>query len=84
MTDLMFNFHSFNNWLVAMIARINGGYKKLGMTRLGKRYFNRPESLKSAADQVVIWKPENLVVAHGDIIVGNAWPAIESAMAWMR
>lgn len=82
-TDMMFNFHHFDNWLMVLIAKLNGGYNRLGMTRLGKMYFNSPESLKAGARRILDWKPENLIVAHGDIIQGGALPKLEVAVAKM-
>lgn len=82
-TDLMFNFHKFDNWLMVLIAKLNGGYNRLAMTRLGKMYFNNAESLKAGARQILDWKPENLIVAHGDVIQGGALPKLEVAIARM-
>jgi len=80
-TDLMFNFHRFDNWLMTLIAKLNGGYNRLAMTRLGKMYFNNMDSLRSAIRQILDWKPENLIVAHGDVIQGGATPELEVATA---
>ncbi|MBS1970575.1 MAG: DUF4336 domain-containing protein [Bdellovibrionales bacterium] len=83
-TDMMFNFHHFDNWLMKLIAKINGGYNRLAMTRIGKMYFNNKESLKSAVRQILDWKPDNLIVAHGDIIQGGATPQLVAATERMR
>lgn len=80
-TDLLFNFHKFNNWLESVIAKLNGGYKKLTMTRLGRLYFNDKQSLHKAASRILTWNPENLVVAHGDIIVGHANQVLQEPLS---
>jgi len=71
-TDLLFNFHKFHNWFEKLIAVVNGGYKKLTMTRVARRVFNDKESTHKVAARILTWNPENLIVAHGDVIVGNA------------
>ena len=79
-TDLMFNFHHFDSWWMVLIAKLNGGYNRLGMTRIGKMYFNNADSLKAGARQILDWKPENLIVAHGEVIQGGATQALEAAI----
>lgn len=71
-TDLLFHMQKFSRWSEALIARMNGGYKKLAMTRIGKSIFNDRQSLHTAASHMLSWNPENLVVAHGDVIAGGA------------
>ncbi|WP_413288014.1 DUF4336 domain-containing protein [Bdellovibrio sp. HCB337] len=80
-TDMLFNFHKFDSWFQALIARINGGYKRLAMTRLGRVFFNDKESLHKAASRILTWNPENLVVAHGDIVVGHAHNVLQEPLA---
>jgi hypothetical protein len=84
LTDIMFNFHHFGNWLQALIARVNGGYKKLAMTRLGRSVFRDKQGLRALAAKIHAWQPRNLVVAHGDMIVGNAAEQLrEPLQAWV-
>lgn len=80
-TDMLFNFHSFSSWLQALIARLNGGYKRLAMTRIGRMFFKDKESLHKAASRILTWNPENLVVAHGDIVVGHAHNVLQEPLA---
>ena len=80
-TDLFFNFHKFNNWIEKWIAKLNGGYKKLVITRLGRRIFNDRESLHRAAAKMRSWQPENLVMAHGDVIAGNAHQPLQETLS---
>jgi len=84
LTDLMFNFHHFDNWFMVLIAKLNGGYNRLAMTRLGKMYFNNLESLKAGTRQILEWQPENLIVAHGDVIQGGAAAKLVTAIGSLR
>lgn len=80
-TDLLFNFQKFNNWLEKLVAKLNGGYKKLVITRLGRRYFNDKESMHKSAAKMLAWNPDNLIMAHGDVIVGDANLALREPLS---
>lgn len=80
-TDLLFNYHRFDRLVDAAVARLNGGYKKLAMTRLGKTVFTDKLSLHQAASHILSWNPANLIVAHGDVIVGNAALALREPLS---
>jgi hypothetical protein len=80
-TDLLFNVHDFRGWKESLIARLNGGYKKLAMTRLGRSVFNDKQSLHMAASHLLSWNPSHLVVAHGDVILNSAALALKEPLS---
>jgi hypothetical protein len=81
LTDLLFNYQRFDHWTTKLIARMNGAYRKLAMTRIAKSVFNDPQSLHRAASHLLAWNAENLIVAHGDLILGQAGLALREPLS---
>lgn len=80
-TDLLFNFQKFDRWGDMVLAKLNGGYKKLTMTRVGKTVFTDKRSLHTAASHILSWNPKNLVVGHGDVILNTAATALKEPLS---
>ncbi|MBC7370430.1 MAG: hypothetical protein H7326_02630 [Bdellovibrionaceae bacterium] len=83
-TDLFFNWHNFNNWIETAFAKINGGYKKLAMTRMAKFSFKDKASLRALAQKIEAWNPQNIIVAHGEVIIENAVQLLKEPLSKLR
>ncbi|WP_374029840.1 DUF4336 domain-containing protein [Bdellovibrio bacteriovorus] len=78
-TDLFYNLHRFNNGIEKFFARLNGVYKKLTMSRIGRRFFSDKKSLRAAAERVTVWKPQTLIMAHGKVLTSEVPSELEKA-----
>jgi hypothetical protein len=70
-TDFVFNIQNPGNWMNQMFLKLNGADRRLGMTRLGKLMF-KPASVHANVDKMLALKPENLVMCHGEPVIGGA------------
>jgi hypothetical protein len=83
LTDLVFHIaHSDSLW-TRIAMTLNGGYGKLATTRVGRSFAKDKKALRSSADELLALSPENLIVAHGEPIVGGAETRLREALAWI-
>lgn len=80
LTDLAFNFVRHEHLPTRLFLRINGALGKLGPTRLLKHHYLKDRVLfRKSLDQILQWPIENVVVAHGEILVGHGQSLLGSA-----
>lgn len=83
LTDLVFHIaHSDSLW-TRIAMTLNGGYGKLATTRVGRSFAKDKKALRASADELLALEPENLVMAHGEPIVGGAAPRLREALSWI-
>lgn len=81
-TDLIFNIQRGESLLSHFALKMNRGIG-LGMTRIGKYIFKDRLVLKQNLKTILAWKPEHLVVAHGDVVHHETTRRIEAAFEWL-
>jgi hypothetical protein len=70
--------------LKGMLMRLDGLVGDRGSTpREWRASFLRRGPARSARAQVLAWKPERLVIAHGACARENATEILAQALAWM-
>ncbi|UOF02810.1 DUF4336 domain-containing protein [Bdellovibrio reynosensis] len=79
-TDLFFNWHKFPNAFYKLFSKINGAYKKLEITKIGRKSFTHTISLKGFLNQVQQWNPKTLIIAHGDLVYEDTLNKITVAL----
>lgn len=67
-TDLLFNLQSFPGMKEKLLAKVNGTYKKLAVSKLAQRVFTNPIALRGVLGQLEKWQPKTLVMGHGSIV----------------
>ena len=86
LTDLIENFkpESFNWWQRAL-AKLTGVLSPNGKTPADWRLsfiFGKREA-KNSLSILVEWKPENIVVSHGECIFGNGLEFLKRSFSWV-
>ena len=81
--DLCFNLHHLNGWIGPLLMRLNGAYGRFGPSRLGRRVIEDRLALRRTIDRVLAWKPERVLVGHGEVLAENVGPAIERAFEFL-
>ncbi|XGC81674.1 DUF4336 domain-containing protein [Bdellovibrio bacteriovorus] len=79
-TDLFFNWHKFPNTFYKLFSKVNGAYKKLEITKIGRKSFTHTISLKGLLNQVQQWSPKTLIIAHGDIVYEDTLNKVTAAL----
>ena len=67
-----------------MILRLVGVVGEAGSTpREWKMTFLRRRPARTARTKVLNWKPERMLIAHGECVQQNATPILSRALAWI-
>ncbi len=83
LTDLVFHITRSDSLWTRIAMTLNGGYGKLATTRVGRSFAKDKKALRASADELLALEPENLVMAHGEPIVGGAAPRLRDALSWI-
>lgn len=85
LTDLIENFKPESlNWWRRIVAHLGGVLSPNGKTPADWRFsfiFGRKEAKKSLAT-IIEWKPENIIIAHGECIFGNGLDFVKKSFSW--
>ncbi|WP_437682543.1 DUF4336 domain-containing protein [Sorangium sp. So ce131] len=82
-TDLLFNVHEVRGFALKVFLWLGGAYKKTAQDHVWRVLVrDRAAAARSVAD-VLAWDFERVVVAHGDVIEGDAKDRARRALAWM-
>lgn len=83
-TDLVFNFNSHPDFVTRCFLCLNGAHGKFGPTRVFKHLFLKDRKLLAADVKAILeWPVENVVLGHGEDVVGDGRARIQSAFAWL-
>lgn len=80
--DLVFNVADGHSFFSRLLLRANQAIG-LGMTRIGKRVFKDREKLRDNLRTLIQWKPERLVLSHGDLVHEAAGSRLEKSFQWL-
>lgn len=68
LTDTAFCFDESFPWLTQLVTKVGGGYKNLSPSLLERIATSEKEKVKAAAEQVLRWDFDRVIVAHGSIV----------------
>ncbi|WP_437910498.1 DUF4336 domain-containing protein [Sorangium sp. So ce327] len=82
-TDLLFNVHEARSFAMKVFLWVGGVWRKTAQDHVWRVLMrDRGAAARSVAD-VLAWDFERVVVAHGDVIEGEAKDRTRRALAWM-
>ena len=83
-TDLVFNFSSHPHFATRCFLCLNGAHGSFGPTRVLKHLFLKDRELLAAdLEEIVKWPIENIVLGHGDNVIGDGRAKMVSAFGWL-
>ncbi|MBE9140486.1 DUF4336 domain-containing protein [Nodosilinea sp. LEGE 07088] len=68
LTDTAFCFDESFPWLTQLVTKIGGGYKSLSPSLLERMATSAKDTVKAAAEQVLRWDFDRVIMAHGSIV----------------
>lgn len=68
LTDTAFCFDQSFPWLTQLVTRVGGGYKSLSPSLLERISTTEKNKVRSAAQQVLRWDFDRVIMAHGSIV----------------
>ena len=83
-TDLVFNFNSHPHFVTRCFLCLNGAHGTFGPTRVFKHLFLKDQKLLAADIKAILeWPVENIVLGHGEDVVGGGKARIHGAFGWL-
>lgn len=83
LTDLVFNILEYRGLMAGLVFRLAGTHKRLGQSRLLRSLVRDRPAAAEAAQRILDWDFERVVMAHGEIIEEDAHARLAEAFDWM-
>ena len=83
-TDLLFNIHESKAFLMPLVLRMAGAWKRPAQSRLWRLFTKDRGAAGAAAAELLTWDFDRVVMAHGEILEDRAKEQVAEALAWMR
>lgn len=82
-TDLVFNIQGSRGWLMPLVLRMTGGWKRLAQTRLMRAMLRDRAAARDSLSEILALDFERLVMAHGEVIEQDGRARLAEALAWL-
>ena len=82
-TDLVFNMHRTRGWLMPLVLRLAGAWKRLAQSRYLRSQFKDRQAVRSSLQGILALDFDRLIMAHGDIVERTGHQALTEAVAWL-
>lgn len=82
-TDLMFNVHRCDSFVMRLALRCMGAWKKTAQSRAWRFLVKDRAAAARSASSILSWDFERIVVAHGDVVDCDPHERSRQALAWM-
>lgn len=80
-TDLFFNLKDRKGFKEKILFKLLGTYNRFSVSRLVAISIKDREAFRKSIKLVLTWNFENIVMAHGDVLIGNGKNLAETALA---
>ena len=84
LTDLVFNVTRPEGWLAHLFLFLGGCHGRLASSRIWRLSVKDRAAFAASAERLLALPFETLVMAHGDIVRGDAKARLAQALAWAR
>ena len=87
LTDLIENFSpSTFNWWQKPIARLSGILSPHGKTPIDWRlsFLFGKKKARIAFNKMLGWEPDNIIISHGEYIIGNGYEFLNKSFRWLK
>ena len=82
--DLIENFPSCDHAPTRWYLKINGALGQPTWPRAMRALYWRRDLARASIERILAWPVERVILAHGEIIEGNARDALRQGLAWLR
>lgn len=82
-TDLAFNIQEYRGLMAGLVFRLAGTHKRFGQSRLLRSLVRDRQQAAQAAQRILDWDFERVVMAHGEIIEHDAHARMSEVLGWM-
>ncbi|TNF24625.1 MAG: hypothetical protein EP329_24580 [Deltaproteobacteria bacterium] len=83
--DLAFNLTAVDGWWTRTALRLVGAFGGLRQSRLWRRFTTDRETARAAAERILAWDFERVVVSHGELVgPPDARERLSNALWWLR
>jgi hypothetical protein len=82
-TDLLFNINEGSNFVGSLVLRAMGAWRKPAQSRMWRFVVDDRAQAAESATRILASDFERTIMAHGDILEGDAAARTRAALAWM-
>jgi hypothetical protein len=82
--DLLFNVHACSSAGMRFFLRCAGAWNQPAQSRTWRFLVRDRAAASSSIERILGWDFARVVVAHGDVLEGDARRVVEDATRWMR
>ena len=82
-TDYFFNIRECQGWLTPWVLRMTGTYRRFAQSRLWRWVLEDRPLAQTSAEELLAWRFQRIVPAHGEVVSDNAHEQAENALAWL-
>jgi hypothetical protein len=82
-TDLLFNVNEGSNLIGSLVLRAMGAWRKPAQSRMWRFVVEDRQKAAESAARLLAWDFDRTIMAHGDILEGDAPARTRAALAWM-
>jgi hypothetical protein len=83
-TDAVHNLREKTTGLTRLVFKMLGGYGDVRTTALDRAITRDRAAARASLDEVLAWKFDRLIMAHGEPVASGAHDAFANAFAWLR
>ena len=83
-TDLCFNVRHSPHGMTRFFMKLNKAYGRFGPSRIMRSLIKDRAALRASIDHVLAWKPQRIVVSHGEDVTEDAAGELDRAFAFLR
>lgn len=83
-TDLVFNIQHQDTAWGRLVLRLYGVMGRFGPSRLVRFAIRDRAAARTTLDTILGWRPERIVLAHGEVVPTGGADALRDAFAWLE
>jgi hypothetical protein len=81
--DLAFNIQTSAGWLSRTLLRLNDSYNTFGPSRVCRAKITDQRMARSDLDTILAFDPDQMVLAHGELLMTGATEALKRSYTWL-
>lgn len=82
--DLAFNIQTSTGFLSRTLLRLNDSYETFGPSRVCRAKITERRMARADLDAILAFEPDQMVLAHGDLLMTGATAALKQSYTWLR
>jgi hypothetical protein len=83
LTDMAFNVQHTDSAWTKFCLKLDGAYQRFGPSRMVRLLIRNREAARSSLDEILRWKFDRVIVAHGIVLQQSGKRVVRAAFDWL-